>query len=353
MVIGDFNLILQAQDKSNNNLNRRLMGSFRNLVNDLELKELSLQGRRFAWSNNSTQTWIDRAFCTTEWELMLPNYLLHAISSVVSDHSPLLLVGSATGKRYRGFRFEVFWPKLNGYAEVVKEAWEKDLQVHNPFLRLHIKLQRTAKALRQWARSKIGNNKLLLCVANKLIGILDVVQELRPLSVQEIQLRKDLKLRFLGMTAIEKLRAKQRARLSHIRAADAHSKLFFMYANGKKRKNYIQKLSANGRVIHTHEDKEEHIFQHFSTHYGQPQQRTHTLNWELIGLRSLQLHSLEEVFTEEEVHAVILDLANDKAPGPDGYIGSFFKSAWGIVKSDLMNAVQYFYLQHGLDSEEE
>jgi hypothetical protein len=59
------------------------------------------------------------------------------------------------------------------------------------------------------------------------------------------------------------------------------------------------------------------------------------------------------VFTEEEVHAVILDLANDKAPGPDGYIGSFFKSAWGIVKSDLMNAVQYFYLQHGLDSEEE
>jgi hypothetical protein len=212
------------------------MGSFRNLVNDLELKELSLQGRRFAWSNNSTQTWIDRAFCTTEWELMLPNYLLHAISSVVSDHSPLLLVGSATGKRYRGFRFEVFWPKLNGYAEVVKEAWEKDLQVHNPFLRLHIKLQRTAKALRQWARSKIGNNKLLLCVANKLIGILDVVQELRPLSVQEIQLRKDLKLRFLGMTAIEKLRAKQRARLSHIRAADAHSKLFFMYANGKKRK---------------------------------------------------------------------------------------------------------------------
>lgn len=127
LVIGDFNLILQAQDKSNNNLNRRLMGMFRNLVNVLELKELSLQGRRFTWSNNTTQTRIDRAFCTAEWELILPNCLLSAISSVVSDHSPLLLVGFASGKCYRGFRFEVFWPKLAGYAKVVQEAWGREL----------------------------------------------------------------------------------------------------------------------------------------------------------------------------------------------------------------------------------
>jgi exonuclease III len=35
LVIGDFNMILQACDKSNNNLNRRLMGAFRGLVNEL------------------------------------------------------------------------------------------------------------------------------------------------------------------------------------------------------------------------------------------------------------------------------------------------------------------------------
>lgn len=83
---------------------------------------------------------------------------------------------------------------------------------------------------------------------------------MRPLSAQEIQLRKDLKTCYLEMTAIEKLRAKQRARLSHIKAPDAHSKLFFLYANGRRKKNFIQKLSANGGVVHTHEDKEEHIF---------------------------------------------------------------------------------------------
>jgi hypothetical protein len=36
-------------------------------------------------------------------------------------------------------------------------------------------------------------------------------------------------------------------------------------------------------------------------------------------------YNLEEEFTEEEVKAVINDIAADKAPGPDGYIGVFFE----------------------------
>jgi exonuclease III len=73
LVLGDFNLILQATDKSNSNLNRRLMGAFRELIRDLELKDINLRGRKFTWSNDRTQTRIDRAFCTSSWDLMLPN----------------------------------------------------------------------------------------------------------------------------------------------------------------------------------------------------------------------------------------------------------------------------------------
>ena len=46
-----------------------------------------------------------------------------------------------------------------------------------------------------------------------LIGILDVAQDYRQLSVHEIHLKRDLKVRLLGMTAVAKLRAKQSARL--------------------------------------------------------------------------------------------------------------------------------------------
>ena len=87
----------------------------------------------------------------------------------------------------------------------MQHAWQRPLVLQNLFLRLHTKLQRIGKKLKEWAGSKIGNIKLLMCVARQLIGILDVVQEFRQLSAEEIQLRRDLKLRFLGMAVVEKL----------------------------------------------------------------------------------------------------------------------------------------------------
>ena len=84
-----------AADKTNDNLNRRLIGEFRSTLNFLEVMELNLRGRKFTWSNDVTQTRIDRAFCSLDWDVMLPASTLQALSSIVSDHNPLLLVGAA------------------------------------------------------------------------------------------------------------------------------------------------------------------------------------------------------------------------------------------------------------------
>jgi hypothetical protein len=39
------------------------------------------------------------------------------------------------------------------------------------------------------------------------------------------------------------------------------------------------------------------------------------------------------------VHA----LPGDKAPGPDGFTGTFYKACWHIIKNDLMAAIDCFY----------
>jgi hypothetical protein len=40
LILGDFNLVYQAEDKNNTNLNRRLMGAFKAVIDELNLKEL-------------------------------------------------------------------------------------------------------------------------------------------------------------------------------------------------------------------------------------------------------------------------------------------------------------------------
>jgi endonuclease/exonuclease/phosphatase family metal-dependent hydrolase len=70
------------------------MGRFRGLINDLSLKEISLLGRKFTWSNqqdNSILVKLDRVFCSVVWELTFPRVILHSAASLDSDHCPLLL----------------------------------------------------------------------------------------------------------------------------------------------------------------------------------------------------------------------------------------------------------------------
>jgi exonuclease III len=70
LICGDFNLIYQAADKSNDRLNLRSMRRFHRVLNDLQLEELYLHGRLYTWSNERrrpTLDSIDRAFASVTW----------------------------------------------------------------------------------------------------------------------------------------------------------------------------------------------------------------------------------------------------------------------------------------------
>ena len=94
LLAGDFNMIYCLEDKNNDNINRAMMGRFRRFVNDLELKEIQLLGRRYTWSNerdSPTLVKLDRVLCTNDWDDLFPENLLQSQASEMSDHCPLVL----------------------------------------------------------------------------------------------------------------------------------------------------------------------------------------------------------------------------------------------------------------------
>jgi hypothetical protein len=62
---------------------------------------------------------------------------------------------------------------------------------------------------------------------------------------------------------------------------------------------------------------------------------------------SADLRSLDVQFTEDEIKAAVFDLHDEKAPGPDGFIGKFFKRFWALIKEDLVAAIQQLYYLRG------
>lgn len=47
--------------------------------------------------------------------------------------------------------------------------------------------------------------------------------------------------------------------------------------------------------------------------------------------------------SQEEINAIISNLKEDNAPGPDGFNGAFFKHTWGIIGEDVSVAVKDFF----------
>jgi exonuclease III len=111
VIVGDFNLIYNDEDKSNLNYNRAMMGRFMRFINDQALKVIPLHGRHFTWSNQhaaSTLVKLDGVLDMVGWEEQFPDCLLQSMASNDSDHCPLLLGLKDNFSGVHQFHFEAF-----------------------------------------------------------------------------------------------------------------------------------------------------------------------------------------------------------------------------------------------------
>lgn len=343
MILGDFNLIYRSCNKNNSWVNHRLMNRFRWVLDELELKELHLHGRHFTWTSetdNPTMTKIDHVFCTREWELDHPDCYLQAIGSSVSDHCPMILTCTPYSRHYRGFRFESFWLHQPGFLDLVQSSWTRPVASNNKARVLHVKLARLAKELRKWNRQRLDDIKQQANVAQQLVQQLDLLREQRQLNDAESSLRRLAKNKIVALASVRRIKIRQRSRLTAIRAGDANTRLFHLRANGRRRKNHIPMLQHEGTVHTSQQQKANVLHQHFAQQLGDSTTQEVTVNWDLLHIQQHDLQQLEEDVSVDEIKQAVMHSPSEKAPGPDRYIGGFFKAAWDVIKHDLVAVIQ-------------
>ena len=117
---GGFNVLRFLGERNREGRCIGAMRRFSQIIDDLELKDLPLQGGAFTWSGglgNQRMARLDRFLIFDEWENFFENVNKRILSKPLSDHFPILLTGG--GSIVRGplpFCFENMWLK----AEVSK-----------------------------------------------------------------------------------------------------------------------------------------------------------------------------------------------------------------------------------------
>ena len=210
---------------------------------------------------------------------------------------------------------------------------------------IFLKLQRLSKGLQKWGQRKVGNIKAQLELAKEILHRLEIERDSRALSDREEWLRKKLKLHCLGLASLERTIARLRSRILYLREGDANTAFFHQQARYTK-KNFISKLQVGNQVVVTQDEKQKAVDDFYESILGTAEERDYTLDLDILNIQHHNLSELDASFSEEEVWATIKDMPLDKAPGPDGFTGRFYKSCWSIIKGDVMRALEAIQQGH-------
>ncbi|GJX37806.1 hypothetical protein Tco_0251109 [Tanacetum coccineum] len=61
-------------------------------------------------------------------------------------------------------------------------------------------------------------------------------------------------------------------------------------------------------------------------------------------LNEMDAVEMIRAFSDKEIKDAVFSMENDKSPGPDGFTAAFFKEAWDIVDTDVINAIREFFV---------
>jgi hypothetical protein len=131
---------------------------------------------------------------------------------------------------------------------------------------------------KKWERSCIGNIKNSACSGERSL----LASRSSPGAEGPLPGRnriQDKTQRDLSRAAhCRKIKARQRSRRTNIKYGDANTKLFFLRANGRKRKKHIQILQTEDGLAIRHEDKAKEIERHFGEMLGTKKAKSASLS---------------------------------------------------------------------------
>lgn len=90
----------------------------------------------------------------------------------------------------------------------------------------------------------------------------------------------------------------------------------------------------DGLAVEQHELKSAALWHSFKERLGIPEYQNKLFDLD-SPIGRLDLPSMDQPFSQEEIVAALKDMPSDHAPGPDGFNGAFIKRCWPIIERDF------------------
>ncbi|KAL0294867.1 UNVERIFIED_CONTAM: hypothetical protein Scaly_3114500 [Sesamum calycinum] len=353
IVGGDFNAVLDMSEVCGSSADIHLaMTEFRDCLLDTGLIHLPVQGERFSWHNCSEgdrSLWkrLDRLLVNDVWLSQWPNSYCHCLNARTSDHSPLVIRGDTATHTVSMFRFDNYLTMSSDFTPSVQNIWRH--RIEGTAMYAVTRKLRALKPVFRSLRKQKGDLSLNVKLAADFLGKVQQLLEGDRHNTLLIRLEKCCKLVFFRATKLEQNMLQQRAKIHWLKGGDQCSRIFFRkVAMRRAAKRVFQITNEAGRILTEHDEVVDEFVSFFQRLLGGERRR------EFLDLRYLrpwarhvvtpdESMELVQSVTREEIKDAFFDIAEDKAPGPDGYSSGFYKAAWPVIGEEVVKAILEFF----------
>jgi hypothetical protein len=294
------------------NLEMRLFGRF---VEELELLDIPIVGRRFTWfhANGIAMSRIDRLLVSSEWLEMWGNCSIWVCPRDVSDHCPLVLKYDDNNWGPKPFRFNNFWLSHKHFNTVVEEFWRAHEGIGWMAHVLKDKLRGLKGCLKEWNSREFGSMENRIQSIVDVILSLDVKGESVGLSPVEVSRRKELFVDFWKLQKCKELSIYQRSRSKWLRIGDANSKFFHNCVVTRAKWNSISMLKVGNMWLDKPASIREAVVEFFANHYAATTSIRPNLDGVAFPMVSVEDNiMLTAPFSIEEIHLVVKESDGNK-----------------------------------------
>uniref|UniRef100_A0A803QLX3 Reverse transcriptase domain-containing protein n=1 Tax=Cannabis sativa TaxID=3483 RepID=A0A803QLX3_CANSA len=313
-VIGDLNVIMNAEEKEGGKRFHDKEGELlRDFLFDTGGIDLGCEGGCTTWQNSRNargriRKRLDRVVAKAEWCIDFQKAKVVKFPILGSDHAPICLQTSGDNLKLRyPFRFLEVWTSHPDCERVVRGAWNQSESL------LVRKLANTKWELKKWNQEVFG-----FC-DRKLVSLRRQLGEIQrdTITQENVQREAEVQLEILEMEGRMDRIWRQKSRENWIRFGDANSKFFHSSTIINRRRNSINSVEVSPGVW---VNEREAIGGYFNDHF-------------------LSLFESSGSTIGGEFDPLFVE----KAPGPDGFPGIFYRKYWHTVGPQLCIMVREFF----------
>ena len=191
------------------------MRRFAQIIDDLRLVDLPLQGGSFTWSgglNNQSWARLDRFLATPSWLDQYSRVSQRRLPRPTSDHFPVLLEGGGLRRGSSPFKFENMWLKAEGFKDLIGGWWQGIVVRGSPSYRLAVKLKGLKQNLKIWNKEVFGSLERNKAEALQQVEHWDLVEGERSLTEEELCRKKEAKEDYAKWVSLEEIHWRQLSR---------------------------------------------------------------------------------------------------------------------------------------------